>query len=231
MNDADAGDCAEQAKQRGLQLASLSDFQAAGCETPLAGSRKVYCHCFGSLYEEAAQAARQAGNGPAQRVYSLLSAVTQTHFKPRDQVEPYGPLLVMGGRRSVIPYDLRGEQSAVFAQIAPAMGNPGLRARLADIAWLNDRKQSASAQLAISSYVESVRLVMDGKAELFFEDEKATSHNAAELLRRACQIASQTKWKEAETAPLKDLVQQLTHSAFEADDARGYLNIGELDLD
>jgi hypothetical protein len=33
---------------------------------------------------------------------------------------------------------------------------------------------------------------MDRKAELFFEDEKATSHNAAELLRRAYQIANLT---------------------------------------
>ena len=194
-----ANDDSTSVEDRKLVIVSLEDFLAIDCEAPLTGTRKVHCACFGPIYESARKSAQKDGCGSEQRVYGLLSAVTQIYFKPRDRAEPFGPLIVIEGKRSVIPDDLRGNQSRVFAQIAPAIRNPGLRARLADIAWLNDRRESASARLAISSYVEAVCLVMDGEAALFFEDEKATSHNAADLLRRACQIAVQTGWKNADT--------------------------------
>jgi hypothetical protein len=66
---------------------------------------------------------------------------------------------------------------------------------------------------------------------LFFEDEKATSHNAAELMRRACQIANLTGWRNADTSPLKALIQEITQAAFDDRDASGYFNIGELNVD
>lgn len=217
-------------KPMGLQHVTADDF-AAGCEGPIAESRKVYVACHGSLYQKAQKEAEAAGDARAERVYRLLAAVTQIHFKPNDQSEPYGPMFVMDGRRSIIPSDLRGAQSEVFSAVAPDVVNPGLRARLADIAWLNDRKQAAMAQLAISSYCAAVQDVIDGQAELFFEDRKATSHNGAELLRRACQIASMTGWKEPEASRLKGLIASLGESAFDDRDAGGFLNMGELDAD
>ena len=118
----------------------------------------------------------------------------------------------MGARRGIIPDDLRGEQSAVFAAIAPSIKNSGLRALLADVAWLNDRSRATSAQLAVASFTEAVRLVAGGKAALYFDDEKASSPNATELLRRGCQIASATGWKEPESAELKRLITSVTDS-------------------
>jgi hypothetical protein len=219
------------AEETGQAIVSLAEFKSVDCEAPIVETRKVYASSLGPLYQKAAEVAKHSGNGVALRVYSLLSGVTQIHFKPNDRAEPFGPLVVMDGKRSVIPEDLRGEQSAVFAEIAATIKNPGLRARLADIAWYNDRKLSASAQLAISSYCDAVRLVMDSKAELFFDDEKATSHNAAEMLRRACQIANYTGWKDEPTAPLKTLIDRITQAAFDSGDANGYHTIGELNLD
>jgi len=214
----------------GLEHVTAEDF-AAGCEGPIAESRKVYVACHAALYQKAQKEAEAAGDARAERVYRLLAAVTHIHFKPNDKAEPYGPKFVMDGRRSIIPSDLRGAQSEVFAAVAPAVVNPGLRARLADIAWLNDRKQAAMAQLAISSYCAAVQDVIDGKAELFFEDRKATSHNGTELLRRACQIANMTGWKEPEASRLKGLIASLGKSAFDERDAGGFLNMGELDAD
>ena len=106
-----------------------------------------------------------------------------------------------------------------------------MRARLADIAWLNDRKQAGIAQLAISAYCAAVQDVIEGKAELFFEDAKATSHSGAELLRRASQIAKMTGWKGPEASALENLIGSLSESAFCERDARGFLNMGELDTD
>lgn len=219
-----------EAQPSGIARVTAEDF-TAGCEAPIAASRKVDCKCLGSLYQEAAQEAEAAGDERAARVYRLLAAVTQIHFKPSDKAEPYGPMLVMGERRSLIPSDLRGTQSAVFAAVAPGISNPGLRARLADIAWLNDRKQAVMAQLAINSYCAVVQAVIDDKAEFYFEDAKATSHNGAQFLRRACQIANVTGWKEPEASTLKGMIATLSESAINERDARGFLIMGELDAD
>lgn len=211
-----------------LRVIGLADFEAIDFEAPLAKSRKLRGTSLGTLFREAAQAAKQRGDDVAVRVYGLLADVTQIHFKPYDRAEPYGPMMVMDGRRSIIPDDLRGEQSAVFAKIAATARNAGLRARLADIAWLNNRSDAASAQLAISSFREAVQLVVDGKAELHFEDERAGSRSAVEMLRRACQIASATGWKEPEAGKLKALIELITQGAFDARDARVYPDIAEL---
>jgi hypothetical protein len=223
-----AAEEAEPPAEKALEPVSLSDFEAIDYEAPLAESKKHCCASLGTLYRKAAETAKQQGDGAAARVYGLLADVTQIHFKPYDRAEPYGPMMVVEGRRSIIPDDVHGEQSAIFAKIAPAVRNAGLRARLADIAWLNDRSDAASAQLAIRSFREVVQLVVDGKAELYFEDERASSHAAVELLRRACQIASATGWKEPEAGKLKALIGSITQSAFDERDPRGYLDIAEL---
>lgn len=220
----------EEKRSGGFEHVTAEDF-AIGCEVPIADSRKVNVLCHGQLYENASKTAEADGDITASKVYGLLAAVMQIHFKPNDKAEPYGPMLVANGRRSLIPSDLRGAQSDVFAAVAPRILNPGLRARLADIAWLNNRKQVAMAQLAISSYSLAVQDVALGKAELFFDDAKATSHEGAEMLRRACQIANMTGWKEPEASTLKSLLASLGESAFSEHDARGFLNIGELDAD
>lgn len=224
--DADAGE-----DPPGIAYFSAEDFVAVDAEAPIAASRKIYCQCLGSLYQKAATAAEAEGNAKAANVYGLLAAVTQIHFKPHDRAEPYGPMLVVDHKRSIIPGDLRGPQSDVLAAIAPDIKNAGLRALLADIAWLNDRKLAAMGQLAIGSFCAAVRAVIDGNAELFFEDAKATSHNGAKMLRRACQIATLTGWKEPEAGSLKTMIATLGESAFNESDARGFLNIGELDCD
>lgn len=219
-----------EAQPSGFAHVTAEDF-AAKCEAPIAASRKVHVFCHGGLYEKAHKDAEVAGDERATRLYRLLAAVTQIHFKPNDRAEPYGPMFVADGRRSLIPSDLRGAQSNVFAVVAPGIFNPGLRARLADIAWLNDRKQAAMALLAISSYCAAVQGVADGKAEFFFEHAKSTSHNGAEMLRRACQISNMTGWKEPEASTLKGLIATLSEAAFNERDARGFLNMGELDAD
>lgn len=213
----------------GVIILSLADLQSLDCEAPLAEIRSVDCQSFGPLYREAAAATESAGDDRAALAYRLLAEVSEIHFKPEDRAEPYGPRWVLNGRRSIIPEDLHGEQSAVFAAIAPTLKNPGLRARLADIAWINDRSLVASAQLAIFSYYEAVRLVADGGAELYF-DGKASSHTGVQYLRRACQIAQATGWKAPEADDLRSLIGRITQNAFDSGDAGGFLNTARLNL-
>jgi hypothetical protein len=221
---------AAEAADNGLPLVALADFSAVNIEEPIATLRSVDCASLSKPYREATEAAAAEKDETAERVYRLLAAVTQMHFKPNDQGEPYGPMLVMDGRRSIIPDDLRGEQSAIFAAIAPKLRNTGLRALFADIAWLNDRKLAASARLAITSFTETVRLVANGEAEFRFGNGQAASSTGTDLLRRACQIAQATGWKEPEAGALRALIGELTLTSFDEADGSGYLNIATLNL-
>ena len=219
----------EETQQRALTVTG-DEFAAVDVEAPIRESNKVDCWSLGSLYQTAASRQDEAGNATAARVFGLLSTIVQIHFKPEDRSEPYGPQFVMDGRRSMIPADLRGDQSAVIAELVPALRNPGLRARLADIVWFNDRKLASMAHRAIDAYCEAVQLVLDGKAEFFNEDRTASGHDGRNMLLRACQIAHTTGWKDPEASRLKALVCAVIRDAVHRQDHRAFFNSGDIAL-
>ena len=206
-------------------------FAAVDIEGPISESNKVDCRSLARLYRKAASGQDKAGNEIAARVFGLLSDILGIHFKPKDRSEPYGPQFVLtDGQRSMIPADLRGAHSAVIAEVAPAFRNPGLRARLADIAWLNDKKLASMARCAIDAYCEAVQLVLDGKAEFFNESRNASDHDGCNMLRRACQIARATGWKDPGASRLKALVLDVIQDAVHRQDYRGFCESGGIAL-
>ena len=216
--------------QESEKLVSAEQFALVDVEAPIRVSKKVDCWSLGNLYVTAALKAKECDNEPAFRVFSLLSSIAKFNFKPEDQSEPYGPMFVFDGKRHMIPADLRGEQSAVIAELVPTIRNLGLRARLADIVWYNDRKLAAMAEQAIDAYSETVQSVLDGKAGFFDEDWTASSKEGCNLLRRACQIALATGRKEPGASKLKSLVNTVILDAIRRQDHNGFLNVGEIAL-
>lgn len=210
---------------------TAEDFAAVDVEGPIRGSRNVDCWGLGNLYKSAGAEAKAAGNEAAAKVFGVLAEIANIHFKPEDRAEPYGPLSVFGDRRTLIPADLRGEQSAAIAAIVPDIKNSGLRARLADIAWQNDRKLASMAVHAIGGYCESVQLVLDGKAEFFDDDETASGYDGCRMLRRACQIANATGWKDPGTSRLSILIRAVVRDAIERQDHGGFANASDVALD
>ena len=206
------------------------EFASVDIEAPIRTSDKVDCWSLGSLYGAAASEKQECGNAIAARVFGLLSAITNIHLKPGNQSEPYGPQFVMDGRRSIIPADLRGDQSTIIAQIVPTIQNPGLRARLADIVWYNDRKHAAMAPRAVNAYCEAVQLVLDNKAEFFKDDRRASDKQGCEMLRRACQVAHATGWKNPEASRLTTLVEAVIQDTVDRQDHRGFSNLAEIGL-
>lgn len=207
------------------------DLRQIDCEAPLAATRSVDCYSFAALYRTAAEAAKAADDDRSAEAYRLLAAATAMSLKPEDPAEPYGPLWVMDRRRTLIPEDLRGRQSAAFAEIAPTLKNPGLRARLADIAWINNRSLAAQARLAISAYCEAVRLVAVGEATFVSEEMRASSYVGVRYLRRACQIAKASGWKPPEADDLRNRIGEVTQHAYDNGDARGFRRVARLNLD
>ena len=220
----------EDGPQQSAMTVTGDEFAAVDVEAPIRDSNNVDCWSLGDLYQAAASERDKGGNATAARVFGLLSAIVQIHFKPEDRSEPYGPQFVMHGRRSMIPADLRGDQSAVIAELVPTLQNPGLRARLADIVWFNDRKFAATARRAIDAYSEAVQLVLDGKAEFFNEDRTASGHDGCNMLRRACQIAHATGRKDPEASRLNALVCAVIRDALRRQDHWGFFNSADIAL-
>ena len=210
---------------------TADEFAAVGAEAPLRDTRNLDCWTLGNLYRVAASQALENGDDRAVRVFGLLSDIANIHFKPEDRAEPYGPQFVMDGRRSMIPSDLRGEQSAVIAEIVPVIGNSGLRARLADIAWQNDRKLAPMAQQAINAYCESVEAVLDGNGEFFNEERTASARDGCKMLHRAGQIAHATGWKAPQASRLLTLLGAVIRDAIGRQDHRGFFNASEVALE
>ena len=218
-------------RQEAAITITAEDFAAVELEAPIRESRNLDCWTLGSLYQGAASEAEANGNEAEARVFALLVGIANIHFKPEDRAEPYGPMSVFDGKRTLIPSDLRGEPSAAIADSVPAIQNPGLRARLADIAWLNDRRLPAMARHAIDAYCESVELVLDGKGEFFDDDRAASGHDGCAMLRRACQVAHATGWKDPGAARLRSLVTAVVRDAIDHQDHRGFSNASEVALE
>ena len=210
--------------------AKIGDFQAVDFEAPIRDSSNVDCTTLGGLYATAASEQSDAGNTTAHRVFRLLVSIAYMTFKPEDCAEPYAPQWVVGDRRSIIPADMKGEQSCALATIAPEIRNPGLRARLADIAWYNDRSSQTMAQLAIGAYCEAIEAVVDGRAEIRYAPSNVIGRHGYQLLCRACQIAQATGWKDPEGTRLKSLVQTVTTQAPRSGDVGGFLDAAQLSM-
>ena len=208
------------------------EFAAVDMEAPIHDTDRVDCWSLSSLYRSAVAKQREkGGNQTAARVYGLLADIADMHFKSSDRSEPYGPQFVMDGKRSVIPSDFTGGQSALFAELVPSIQNPGLRARLADIAWYNNRTLGIVARQAIDAYCESVNLVLVGEARLFDGNKSPSSRDGSNMLRRACQIAHATGWKDPEGSRLKVLIRAVIQNSFEHRNHRGFLSAARIGLE
>ena len=217
--------------RQGGKMLTVDDFAAVDVEGPISDSNRVDCASLGQLFSIASSEQETAGNETAAQVFRLLDQIAHMTFKPEDSAEPYGPQYMLAdGRRSIVPDDLKGQQSRVLAAIAPGIRNPGLRARLADVAWHNDRASKVLAQVAINAYCDSIRLVRDGQAEIPHTPTNAIGHRGCNMLRRACQIAYATGWKDPERAELRSLIQAVAHEAIDRGHFRDFLDANKLCL-
>lgn len=95
----------------------------------------------------------------------------------------------MGSRRSSIPADWQGEQNEALNLVYEKVKHPGLRARIADVVWVNDRKKSAAAREAIEAYCEAAEGLRNGTYKDRFERDSDVSIEEMDLVERAIQLA------------------------------------------
>jgi hypothetical protein len=128
---------ARQPEQNPVGAPTIEDLTTVDFEEPITGTQCIDCFELYMEFGKAAAAAAVAGDEAARRVFTCLTNVSTLHLKVDDKANPYGPLFQLtDGGRSAAPEDFR-ELVEVLAAVAPQVKNPGLRARIADIAWLS----------------------------------------------------------------------------------------------
>lgn len=204
-------------------------------EAPITGSVSPACNELSDLYLQAAHPAQidaQTVDTPATRVFATLAAVTGMHLEADEHCDPFSPLMSGGDRRTAIPEDFRGEPVALFADMATRATNPVLKARLADICWLLERKRGALAVAAIAAYVDIIEAVERGERKFpFANSDGALEFGARDLLRRALVIGWSVGWEKAEVIRARETVARLREQAVRLRATVPLIWFAQLDLD
>ena len=198
---------------------------AAVAASKIADSNDAY-----GRIEAAVANAKTAKDTESERALGILSQISGYHFKPDDRAEPFGPLMVMGGRRSQIPSDLLGDQVEILSRFASDVAHPSFRARLSDVCWLLNKKDVTSGLRAVSSYVECVKLVLNGESQFDFDETNPASVPGTEYLTRAATIARAMGWLRNDFDPLRQIIAEVSQNALDKDDGWGFIHIGPINL-
>ncbi|NGN42557.1 DUF4209 domain-containing protein [Mesorhizobium sp. CGMCC 1.15528] len=226
----------EKQSAKGVQIpgvsfvVSLESFQREAVKTAISTTKVVDNHDADTRIREATADVKATADAQSVQALEVLSQISGYHFKASDRIEPFGPLAVMDGRRSPIPTDLLSDQVEIIAQLVPEVGHLSFRARLADVCWLLNKKDSESGFRAVASYVECVRSVLNAEAQFDFDEASPASVPAAEYLSRAAIIARAMGWKRDEFDPLRQIIADVSQRALECDDGWGFIHIGSINL-
>jgi hypothetical protein len=215
--------------------ATAADLRDLDFESPIAGSTSADTRELSDQFQAAMQPADKAAqpsDTAATRVFTTLSAITGMYFKPEERHEPFGPMVTFAdGRRSAIPSDFREGRVDLLAEMAKRAKHPVLRARLADVCWLLDKKRVNLGSLAVNAYSEIVQKADSGELKFRFEEEGGALHyGALAYLRRALQVGRAIKGN-VETVAAREAVILLRKRAMESRALVPVLWFVELDLD
>lgn len=133
---------------------TVDDVLATGLND-LLGAESTLDH--GEMYSLLSRAVRDAdaiGDAAKARALGFMSAIASMMLEPDSRVAPFQALMRWSdGTRSMLPEDLNSAQVELLAQLTGVVRNPLLRARLADLVWLKERRKGIDfARMAIDGY-------------------------------------------------------------------------------
>lgn len=92
--------------------------------------------------------------------WKLLAQIFDFHFRAGEINEPFGPMTVMDGKRSLIPEDLTDDQLDELEATLSDVTDPEYIARVADVLWLRKR-DPVKARIAVEAYLRSAERLED----------------------------------------------------------------------
>ena len=137
-------------------IVKAQEFVECGWQISLAdGEREGYS----SMWQAFSSAARKASEDdrPSHgKALWLLADACSMMLSPKSLNEPFKPFMEMEGRRSVIPDDLSESDIAFYAEIVDEIDDAWLKARVADLVWLQQRPRNVQFALAA---IDAYRLI------------------------------------------------------------------------
>ena len=117
-------------------IPTAEDFAGCGWKAALAGASREDYYSMSNAFSSAAKQAISEDRQAHGKVLELLAHVCSMMLSSDSINEPFKPLTVLGGQRSMTPDDLSEDDVTFFVQIVDYIDDPWLKARLADLVWL-----------------------------------------------------------------------------------------------
>ena len=139
---------------------SLSDLEGCGWELVL---NAAPCNTYGRVEAALSSAAGEASRTERPRdekALRLLAGIYSMMLTPDDRDHPFHPLWIWGERRSTLPEDF-ADDVPLLEQFLLRVGEPRLRARIADILWLVKPKGDYQHALAAVEAYKSIPLTAE----------------------------------------------------------------------
>ncbi|TFW31755.1 DUF4209 domain-containing protein [Massilia horti] len=132
---------------------TLDDLRSAGVNAVLDQPSTVDYTAMNTSLNKAADEAKAAGDEAKARALGFMAAICSMMLTPSEKAAPFQPMLVIGGRRTMIPDDLSQADIDLLGSFCAEVKNDLLRARLADLVWMKDRRKGIGfARTAIDGY-------------------------------------------------------------------------------
>ncbi len=165
-------------------ILTVRDFAGCGWKAALAGASREDYYSMSNAFFSAAKQAISEDRQAHGKVLELLAHVCSMMLSSDSINEPFKPLTVLGGQRSMTPDDLSEDDVTFFAQIVDEIDDPCpkahlLKARLADLVWLIQRPREVKFALAAIDSYRSIPL----DTETWVRDEDECWQRAIGLAR------------------------------------------------
>ena len=172
---------------KNIQL-SKEDFAKSQWQELVASCEAKECTKYDSLFARKCEEYQLSGNERFDELFLLLNAICSFYLDLSSRAESYGPKwrFFQQGTRSAIPDDIPDMHWDSLAEIVADIKDAEIRARIADLLWLR-RRDYRHAELAISSYLESAKILENPEHWTY----------CADRLERGLQLASELGKKTA----------------------------------
>lgn len=187
-------------------------------------------HAIETLLYALANEAREVGNDARADTIELLAEIMSITVRPDDESNPFGPKIVLEGRRSMIPDDIVGEQSAILADLVDTLPNIYLRAKIGDLAFYNSRKHWKAAATAITAYCAIARGRLDNTIEPRWPDRAESILDVVSPLARAAALSGLTRKRGYVSADLNDTLRSCYDAALAGRHYVAFVKTAELGL-
>ena len=105
----------------------------------LVESEEWICRAYSRVFLERSKRCDVGGDRGESEAWWLLWRLAELRLDASDTSQPFRPVWVGGGSRSMIPVDLRGEAAGTVRELGLSLKDPELRARLLDVVWEANR--------------------------------------------------------------------------------------------